>query len=120
MSNDTTEQQQEPVVQPRAPRKRKQVEVEAPPFVDLLIATDDKDDYEIIKLNASDQIPAGGHPFGVNGRMFIMAAEVWYRVPSWLLPNIDNIIVEKPIKDEADRFVGTRSMKRFTYEIFRG
>lgn len=120
MSDDSLEQNAAPAVQAVKPRRRKQVEVQEPEFVDRLIATDDKEDYEIIKLNASDKIPSNGHPFGVNGRVFIMAAEVWYRVPSWLLSTIDNIIEEKPVKDDMDRLIGTRRMKRFTYEVFRG
>lgn len=120
MSDAAQEATAAPVVQPKSPRRRKQVEVEMPEFVDRLIATDDKEDYEIIRLHASDELPSSGHPFGVNGRVFIMAAEVWYRVPSWLMSNIDNIVLDKPVKDDTDKFVGTRRVKRFPYEIFRG
>ena len=49
-----------------------------------------------------------------------MRAEVWYKVPGWLLSTIDNCIVDRPVKDEFDRLIGTRQMKRFPYEIFRG
>ena len=41
-------------------------------------------------------------------------------VVTWLLSSIDNCISEKPQRDEFDRFIGTRPMKRFPYEIFRG
>lgn len=121
MSDDIQEQ---PVVEPVRPRRasrREQVVAEAPEeFVDMTIATDAKDDVDFIRLHASDEIAPGGHPFGVNGRFFPMRAEVWYKVPSWLLSTIDNCIVDRPQKDEFDRLIGTRQMKRFPYEIFRG
>jgi hypothetical protein len=117
MSEDTFEVPAS--VQPKAPRRRAKAEVETPEFIDRMIATDDKDDYEIIRLHASDDVPAQGMPFGVNGRVFLMAAEVWYRVPSWLLSSIDNIVETKPVK-EGDIVKSYRSTKKYPYEIFRG
>ncbi len=118
-----SEHEEQPVVEPVKPKRaRKQVVLaEAPDeFTDLLIKSDDQEDYEFIRLHASDEIAPGGHPFGVNGRFFPMKAEIWYKVPAWLLSTLDNIIVDRPQKDEFDRFVGTRQMKRFPYEVFRG
>ena len=121
MSEDITTQAPEtPVVQPRKPRARQVQAAEEPESINRLIATDDKDDYAIIRLHASDNIPPGGVPFGVNGRNFIMTSEHWYKVPAWLLSSIDNIIEEKPVKDGADKFVGTRSQKKYPYEVWRG
>jgi len=121
MSEDTQEQAVQTPVQPRKPRARRQVvEQEEPKSINRMIATDDQSDYELIRLHASDAIPPGGQPFGVNGRQFIMTSEVWYKVPSWLLHSIDNIIADKPVKDQFDRLTGTRSMKVYPYEIWRG
>lgn len=111
---------EQPQVAPRKPRARAVQQVEEPESINRLIATDDKDDYAIIRLHTSDEIPPGGVPFGVNGRNFIMTGDVWYKVPSWLLSSIDNIITEKPIKDGADKFIGTRPMKKYPYEVWRG
>ena len=114
------EQIEQPVVAPRKPRsKRAQVDVEVPQFVDLLVATDDKDDYEIIRLHDNDEI-IGHHPFGVNGRFFHLQANVWYKVPGWLLSTIDSCVTSRPVLDEYLRVVGHRQMKRFPYETFRG
>ena len=55
-----------------------------------------------------------------NGRFFILRGDKWYKVPAWLLSSIDNCITERPQRDEFDRFIGTRPMKRFPYETFRG
>lgn len=121
MSDETPEVSTAPIT-PVKPRRSKArvAEVETPEFEDLLIATDDKDDYEIIRLHSSEDIAPGGHPFGVNGRFFILRGDKWYKVPAWLLSSIDNCITERPQRDEFDRFIGTRPMKRFPYEIFRG
>lgn len=119
MTDDTL--QEAPKVAPVKPRKRRGAEpAEEPQYFDLLIATDDKEDYEIIMLNDSEEIPPVGQGFGVNGRFFNLRSNAWYRVPSWLLSTIDNSIVERPIRDGNNRFVGTRPMKRFPYEKFRG
>jgi hypothetical protein len=107
-------------VKPKAPAKRARVEREEPEYVDLLLASDDKEDYEVIQLTDSEEIPPPGQGFGVNGRQFLLRPNVWYRVPSWLLSTIDNCIVERPIRDEYNRLVGFRPMKRFPYETFRG
>lgn len=121
MSEDITQSPSESAVQPRKPRARKQqVTQEEPKWINRMIATDDADDYEIIKLHSSDAIPPGGIPFGVNGRDFIMTSEVWYKVPSWLLSSIDTIIVPRPVKDEFDRLTGHRDMKAYPYEVWRG
>lgn len=121
MSEDTQDQIVQTPVQPRKPRARRQaVEQEEPKSINRMIATDDPNDYELIRFHASDEIPPGGQPFGVNGRQFIMAAEHWYKVPSWLLSSIDNIIADKPVKDQFDRLVSTRSMKLYPYEVWRG
>ena len=53
-------------------------------------------------------------------RLIILRGDKWYKVPAWLLSSIDNCITEKPQRDEFDRFIGTRPMKRFPYETFRG
>ena len=55
MSDDTPEVSTAPVA-PVKPRRasRRAVEVETPEFEDLLIATDDPADYEIIRLHTSD------------------------------------------------------------------
>lgn len=121
MSDDTPEVSTAPVA-PVKPRRasRRVAEVETPEFEDLLIATDDPADYELIRLHTSEEIAPGGHPFGVNGRFFILRGDKWYKVPAWLLSSIDNCITEKPQRDEFDRFIGTRPMKRFPYETFRG
>ena len=118
---DETLQDAPTKVAPVKPRKRRGAEpAEEPQYIDLLIATDDKDDYEIIMLNDSEEIAPVGQGFGVNGRFFNLRSNTWYRVPSWLLATIDNSIVERPIRDGNNRFVGTRPMKRFPYEKFRG
>lgn len=118
MSEELIEQ---PVVKPRKPRPRSAAaEPEVPEFVDLLIATDDKDDYEIIRLHDNDNVPPGGQPFGVNGRIFVLKPNVWARVPGWLLSTIDNCVADVPVKNEDDKFIGTRPMKKYPYEVFRG
>lgn len=89
-------------------------------YVDMLTAKDDKDDAEIIKLFQNDEIPPNGQPFGVNGRFFALKANVWYRVPGWLLSSIDNSIHEKPVTDDNNRFIGTRPQPRFPYTVHRG
>jgi len=89
-------------------------------YVDLLTSKDDKDDSEIIKLFQNDEIPPNGQPFGVNGRFFALKANVWYRVPGWLLSTIDNSIHEKPVTDDNNRFIGTRPQPRFPYTVHRG
>lgn len=89
-------------------------------YVDLLTNKDDKDDSEIIKLFQNDDVPPNGQPFGVNGRFFALKADVWYRVPGWLLSTIDNSIHEKPVTDENNRFTGTRPQPRFPYTVHRG
>ena len=121
MSEDIIPGQTETLIQPRKPRARKQqVTQDEPQSINRMIATDDADDYEIIKLHSSDAIPPGGIPFGVNGRDFIMTSEVWYKVPSWLLSSLDTIIVPRPVKDEFDRLTGHRDMKAYPYEVWRG
>lgn len=120
MDDIIEQQEQTPAVQPRKPRTRTVVETQEPESINRMIATDDKDDYLLIRLHASDHIPPGGVPFGVNGRNFIMTSDVWYKVPAWLKSSIDNIVEEKPVKDGADKFIGTRPMKKFPYEIWRG
>lgn len=84
-------------------------------YIDLLNATDKASDSVIIKLFQNDDIPPNGQPFGVNGRFFALKADVWYRVPAWLLSTIDNSIYEKPVTDDNNRFVGTRPQPRFPY-----
>jgi len=118
----TEEAEVQPVapVRPRTSKRKSAAPVETPEFQDTLIATDDKEDYELIRMYDNEDMPPTGQPFGVNGRFFVLRSNVWYRVPSWLLSSIDNCVVDRPIKDEADRLVGTRAMKRFPYEIFRG
>lgn len=107
--------------QPRRPNARKRRDpVEEPEFTDWLTAKDDKDDYEIIKLNDNEEMPPSGQFFQVNGRFFILKAEIWHRVPSFLLGVIDHAVAEKPVIDDQLRLIGTRAQKRFTYEIFRG
>src|SRR3990167_8364520 len=121
MSDDMLDKSVQTTVQPRKPRARRQaVEQEEPESINRMIATDDQSDYELIRLHASDAIPPGGQPFGVNGRQFIMTSEVWYKVPSWLLSSIDNIIADKPVKDQFDRLTGHRSIKVYPYEIWLG
>jgi hypothetical protein len=107
-------------VAPRKPRTRKQVEVETPQYVDMLLPTDDVDDAEIIRLHDNKDVHATGQPFSVEGRVFILKPNVWARVPGWLLSNIDTVVFDAPVKDETDKMIGTRSMKRYPYEIFRG
>ena len=121
MSDETPEVSTAPVA-PVKPRRasRRVAEVETPEFEDLLIATDDPADYELIRLHTSDEIAPGCHTFGVNGRFFILRGDKWYKVPAWLLSSIDNFITERPQRDEFDLFIGTRPMKRFPYETFRG
>lgn len=109
-----------PAVAPRKPRSRKPVEVETPQYVDLLNATDDKDDYEIIRLHDNNDVAPGGQPFGVNGRFFVLRPNAWYRVPGWLLSTIDNCVTERPVQDEYLRLVGHRTAKKYPYEVFRG
>ena len=86
-------------------------------YIDLLNATDKASDSAIIKLFQNDDIPPNGQPFGVNGRFFALKADVWYRVPGWLLSTIDNSIYEKPVTDDNNRFVGTRQQPRFPYTV---
>lgn len=86
-------------------------------YIDLLNATDKASDSAIIKLFQNDDIPPNGQPFGVNGRFFALKADVWYRVPAWLLSTIDNSIYEKPVTDDNNRFVGTRPQPRFPYTV---
>lgn len=86
-------------------------------YINLLNATDKASDSAIIKLFQNDDIPPNGQPFGVNGRFFALKADVWYRVPGWLLSTIDNSIHEKPVTDDNNRFVGTRPQPRFPYTV---
>lgn len=86
-------------------------------YINLLNATDKVLDSAIIKLFQNDDIPPNGQPFGVNGRFFALKADVWYRVPGWLLSTIDNSIYEKPVTDDNNRFVGTRPQPRFPYTV---
>lgn len=117
---DTNVEQTSAVV-PRKPRSRKpQASQDEPKWINRMIATDDQDDYEIIRLHSSDAIPPGGIPFGINGRDFIMTSDVWYKVPSFVLSTLDNIIATRPVKDEFDRLVGHREMKAYPYEVWRG
>lgn len=109
-----------PAVAPRKPRSRKPVEVETPEYVDTLIATDDKDDYEIIRLHDNKDVPPGGQPFGVNGRFFVLRPNVWTRVPGWLLSTVDNCVADMPVTDDDGKLIGTRPMKKYPYEVFRG
>lgn len=102
------------------PRKGRRAAAEEPEYQDWLTSKDDKDDYEIIKLNDNDEMPPTGQFFQVNGRFFILKAEMWHRVPSFLLSMIDEAITEKPVTNENNQLVGTRPQKRFTYEVFRG
>ena len=109
-------------VAPRKPNRTRKEAAAAEPekFVSRMLATDKEEDAVFIRLHASEKIPPGGVPFGVNGRQFIMAAEVWYKVPEWLLTTIDNIIGTRPVKDEFDRLTGHREMKVYPYEVWRG
>lgn len=111
-------------VAPVKPRRAKRAveEVVMPEYTDLLIATDskDEDDWVLIKLHDSEDVPPTGQPFGVNGRFFVLRSNGWYRVPEWLLSTINNCVVSRPIQNDQLQFVGTREMKRFPYEIFRG
>ena len=107
-------------VKPRKPRSRREAAPEVPEYISLMIAKDDPDDYEIIQLHDNEDIPPPGQFFGVIGRAFNLKSNTWYKVPSWLLSTIDNCIVERPIKDEHLRLIGTRPMKRFPYEVYRG
>lgn len=120
MSEDIVDQEASVAApKPRAPRSRRvEPEMEEPPYIDL---TNPKDkEYAIISLHDSEDIPPPGQGFGVNGRFFNLRSNTWYKVPAWLLSTINNAIVERPIQDENKRFVGTRPMKRFPYETFRG
>lgn len=106
------------------PRRAKRVVEEPvmPEYSDLLIATDskDEDDWVLIRLHDSEDMPPTGQPFGVNGRFFVMGSNRWYRIPEWLLSTIDNCVVSRPIQNDQMQFIGTRNMKRFPYEIYRG
>lgn len=116
------EQEQQTTVQPVTPRKRRSTRAaqEAPPFISLMIAKDDQEDFEIISLHDNEDIPPTGQFFGVNGRAFQLRSNTWYKVPSWLLSSIDNCVVDRPVQDDQLRLIGVRPMKRFPYEIFRG
>lgn len=121
MSEAETQTTETAAVQPRAPRARRgRQPAEEPEYKDWLTAKDDKEDYEIIKLNDNEEMPPTGQFFQVNGRFFILQAEIWHRVPSFLLGVIDHAISDKPVVNEQLQLVGTRSQKRFTYEVFRG
>lgn len=115
---DETENQAKPV-KPRAPRAKGTQDNEsgAAEYIDLLTSADSKKDSDvaIIKLFRNEGFPPGGQPFGVNGRFFSLRAEVWYRVPRWLLATIDNCIVEQPVVDDNSRFIGTTTQPRFPY-----
>jgi len=93
-----------------------------PACVDLTKPADHEDEDHppvIMRLHSSDKFPPNGQPFGVNGRFFALKADVWYRVPGFLPLSISDVVEDMPIKDENDRFVGTRAAKRFPYEIFK-
>lgn len=117
---------QEPAPKPRKPKAKAQAggETETPSveYVDTLNATDSKKpaDVAIIKLFRNADFPPGGQPFGVNGRFFNLQAEVWYRVPRWLLSTIDNCVVDQPVTDDNNRFIGTSQQPRFPYTEHRG
>lgn len=107
-------------VTPVRPRGRARAEEAVPQYFDMCLTAEEKKDTSIISLHDSEDIPPVGQAFGVNGRFFTLRPNAWYRVPTYLLATIDNAIVDRPIKDNNNRFIGTRPMKRFPYELFRG
>ena len=119
MSEDQIESQVT-AVKPRKPRSRRAEPQGEPEHISLMIPTDDQEDYEIISLHDNEDIPPPGQFFGVNGRAFNLRSNTWYKVPAWLLSTVDNCVIERPVKDEHLRLVGTRQMKRFPYEVYRG
>ena len=120
MSEELNEIEEVKPVKPRS-RKTRTVEVaDEPEHISLMTGHDDADDYEIIQLVDSEEIPPPGQGFGVNGRQFLLRANVWYKVPKWLLSTIDNCIVERPVTDDKGRLAGFRPMKRFPYDVWRG
>ena len=72
MSEELSEIEEVKAVKPRA-RKTRTVDVsDEPEHISLMTGHDNADEYEIIQLVDSEEIPPPGQGFGVNGRQFLL------------------------------------------------
>jgi len=132
-TNDVNTEQTEaaaPAVAPVQPRKRGAKKDAAPAadandvldgeeFIDLTKPEDRRDTKRppvYIRLTNSENFPPNGQPFGVNGRFFALRPDVWYKVPGFLPLSIKDCVAEKPLKDDNDKFIGTRKVPAWPFE----
>lgn len=78
-----------------------------------------KTDRVMVMLEDTDRIPPTGQFFGINGQSFMLRAGEAALVPRGIIDILDNAIESHPIKDGANRVVGSRNRHRFPYRIIR-
>ena len=107
-------------VQPRSRKaKASAAQAEQVEFIDYTKPEDRKNKDRppvLIRLHNSDNFPPNGQPFGVNGRHFALRPDVWYKVPGYLPLMLRDIVKEIPMRDDNNRFIGTRTVPAWPFE----
>lgn len=70
-----------------------------------------------IMLEDNDQIPPGGQFLQVDGRSFMIQANVEVDVPRSVLDVLDHAVMSVPITDDMRTVIGYRDRLRFPYRV---
>lgn len=72
-----------------------------------------------IILEDTDRIPPTGQFFGINGQSYMIRAGEVVTVPRGIIDILENAIESHPIRDGANRMVGSRNRMRFPFRVIR-